>query len=135
MEAQSASITLVLQYYFPDWQAPENRKEWNVCLCPSHQEDTPSFSISFDRGACRCFACGFGGDIISIIRRMEGVDYSSALNVAERITSGSYKPVSRKSARKQGRRVFGEQRAHEFSGSGGSQQVSSRIRGRTAPWS
>lgn len=37
-----------------------------VC-CPFHQEDTPSFSYSPDKGVWRCFgACHFGGDVIAM---------------------------------------------------------------------
>lgn len=37
-----------------------------IC-CPFHQEDTPSFSYSADKGVWRCFgACKFGGDVIAM---------------------------------------------------------------------
>lgn len=37
-----------------------------VC-CPFHQEDTPSFSYSPEKGIWRCFgACKFGGDVIAM---------------------------------------------------------------------
>lgn len=37
-----------------------------IC-CPFHQEDTPSFSYSPDKGVWRCFgACKFGGDVIAM---------------------------------------------------------------------
>ena len=35
--------------------------------CPFHQEDTPSFSYSPEKGVWRCFgACKFGGDVIAM---------------------------------------------------------------------
>ena len=38
--------------------------------CPFHQEDTPSFSYSPERGTWRCFgACHVGGDVIDLHRK------------------------------------------------------------------
>ena len=48
-------------------------------LCPFHQEKTPSFSVSPDRGTYHCFGCGVGGDSISFVRETEGLDYVGAL--------------------------------------------------------
>lgn len=37
-----------------------------IC-CPFHDEDTPSFSYSSEKGVWRCFgACKFGGDVIAM---------------------------------------------------------------------
>jgi len=48
-------------------------------LCPFHQEKTPSFSVSPDRGTYHCFGCGVGGDSITFVRETEGLDYVGAL--------------------------------------------------------
>jgi len=48
-------------------------------LCPFHQEKTPSFSISPDRGTYHCFGCGVGGDAISFVRETEGLDFVGAI--------------------------------------------------------
>jgi DNA primase len=48
-------------------------------LCPFHQEKTPSFSVSPDRGTYHCFGCGVGGDSISFVREMEGLDFVGAI--------------------------------------------------------
>jgi DNA primase len=48
-------------------------------LCPFHQERTPSFSVSPDRGTYHCFGCGAGGDAISFVRETEGVDFVGAV--------------------------------------------------------
>jgi DNA primase len=44
-------------------------------LCPFHQEKTPSFSVSPDRGTYHCFGCGVGGDAISFIQELESLDF------------------------------------------------------------
>ncbi len=48
-------------------------------LCPFHQEKTPSFSVSPDRGTYYCFGCHAGGDAISFVREVEGLDFVGAI--------------------------------------------------------
>ena len=48
-------------------------------LCPFHQEKTPSFSVSPDRGTYHCFGCAVGGDSISFVRETEGLDFVGAI--------------------------------------------------------
>ncbi len=44
-----------------------------VC-CPFHNEDTPSFSYSADKGVWRCFgACHFGGDVVAMHQKHYGL--------------------------------------------------------------
>jgi DNA primase len=48
-------------------------------LCPFHQEKTPSFSVSPDRGTYHCFGCNAGGDSIQFVRETEGLDFVGAI--------------------------------------------------------
>lgn len=48
-------------------------------LCPFHQEKTPSFSVSPDRGTYHCFGCKAGGDAIAFVREIEGLDFVGAI--------------------------------------------------------
>lgn len=50
-----------------------------VACCPFHNEKTPSFYVSPDRGTYHCFGCGRGGDIYSFVQDFEGVDFKEAL--------------------------------------------------------
>lgn len=53
--------------------------------CPFHNEKSPSFIISPDRGTYYCFGCGAKGDIFSFVQEFEGLDFSGSLKVlAER---------------------------------------------------
>jgi DNA primase len=56
-------------------------------LCPFHAERTPSFGIDRDRELWHCFGCGAGGDVLELIRRLEGLggrpaDFGDTLAVA-----------------------------------------------------
>ena len=49
--------------------------------CPFHNEKTPSFFVSPDRGTYKCFGCGAGGDIFTFVEQFEGVDFVGALKI------------------------------------------------------
>lgn len=54
-------------------------------LCPFHQEKTPSFTVSVDKGLYYCFGCGEGGDVFTFLQRMDNLTFSEAVEVlAER---------------------------------------------------
>jgi len=54
-------------------------------LCPFHREKTPSFMVNRDKQIFHCFGCGKGGDVISFIQEMEGLEFKEALKIlAER---------------------------------------------------
>ncbi len=49
--------------------------------CPFHNEKTPSFFVSPDRGSYYCFGCNAKGDIFSFVEQFEGLDFVGALKV------------------------------------------------------
>ena len=49
--------------------------------CPFHNERTPSFFISPSRQTYHCFGCNKGGDVISFIEEIEGLDFQGALKL------------------------------------------------------
>lgn len=54
-------------------------------LCPFHQEKTPSFTVSADKGLYYCFGCGEGGDVVRFLERIENLSFSEAIEqLAER---------------------------------------------------
>jgi DNA primase len=52
-------------------------------LCPFHQEKTPSFHVSPERGTgtWKCFGCGKGGNAIDFVMEKEQVDFKTALRM------------------------------------------------------
>lgn len=50
-----------------------------VGLCPFHNEKTPSFSVSPQRGVFHCFGCGVGGDVISFLMKIENIPFYEAV--------------------------------------------------------
>ena len=49
--------------------------------CPFHNEKTPSFFVSKDRGNYYCFGCGAKGDIFTFVEEFEGLDFKGALKL------------------------------------------------------
>jgi len=47
--------------------------------CPFHDEKTPSFSVTPDRGIYKCFGCGKSGDSINFIMEHDGLSYVEAI--------------------------------------------------------
>ncbi len=55
------------------------------CLCPFHSEKTPSCVVYPHNDSFYCFGCHAGGDVITFIRQIEGLDYMDAVQMlAER---------------------------------------------------
>lgn len=50
-----------------------------VGLCPVHSEKTPSFEVNDAKGTFYCHGCGFGGDAITFLTRVEGMAFRQAI--------------------------------------------------------
>ena len=74
-------VVEVLSSYMKLEQSGKNFK----ARCPFHNEKTPSFFVSPERGSYYCFGCGAKGDIFSFVEGYEGVDFLGAVRIlAER---------------------------------------------------
>ncbi len=59
-------------------------RTYKAC-CPFHQEKTPSFTVSPDKGFFYCFGCQAGGDVFEFLMRIENLSFNEAARrLAER---------------------------------------------------
>jgi DNA primase len=56
-----------------------------VCLCPFHDDHSPSMCVVPAKQIFHCFVCGAGGDVFTFVRRYHSMDFREALQfLAER---------------------------------------------------
>ena len=53
-------------------------REWKAC-CPFHNEKTPSFTVSDEKGFYHCFGCGAHGDVIRWMTDQRGLQFMDAV--------------------------------------------------------
>ncbi|MBK9215569.1 MAG: DNA primase [Chloracidobacterium sp.] len=76
-----ADLVRIIQPYALDLK--KKGRNWMAC-CPFHQEKTPSFSVSPEKGFYKCFGCGKGGTAFNFLMEMEGLNFPEAVKrVAE----------------------------------------------------
>lgn len=77
-----ADIVNVISHYL---QVHKKGKDY-VCLCPFHDDHSPSMSISPDRQIYKCFVCGNAGNVFTFVQNYEKVSFPEAVGkVAEMI--------------------------------------------------
>ena len=60
------------------WQLRRDGRRWK-CLCPLHNEDTPSFTIYSDKNLWRCFGCNTRGSVIDLHAKLRGLSIGEAM--------------------------------------------------------
>jgi DNA primase len=66
-------------------------------LCPFHDEKTPSFTVSADKGFYKCFGCGAYGNAIDFVMRYENREFLEAIEILAEMHNLEI-PVERSSA-------------------------------------
>ncbi|MDR1663201.1 MAG: DNA primase [Endomicrobium sp.] len=72
----SSNIEFVVREYLPDLK--KAGRNWKAC-CPFHNEKTPSFVISLEKGIFRCFGCNTAGDVFKFIMLMDNISWLEAI--------------------------------------------------------
>ncbi len=73
-----ADITEVVSQYVS--LVPAGNGRMKAC-CPFHDEKTPSFYVSRDKGFYKCFGCSASGDVFKFVQAMENTDFIGARKI------------------------------------------------------
>ncbi|MFP4564502.1 MAG: DNA primase [Spirochaetia bacterium] len=57
----------------------KNNRYWG--LCPFHNEKTPSFSVTHDKGLFYCFGCGKGGTMFTFLQEIENCTFPESVEM------------------------------------------------------
>lgn len=66
------------------------------CPNPEHKDNTASFTVYEETDSFYCYGCGFGGDSVEFIRKMEDCDYQQAIKKIGEITGLSESEIKQK---------------------------------------
>jgi DNA primase len=75
-------IDILLEYYGGD--VPSGRG-WRSMVCPFHGDTVASASINLDEDRFRCHGCDVGGDVVDVVRTIEGLGFKEALEWFQRV--------------------------------------------------
>lgn len=68
----SSDIISIVREYLPDLKRAG--RNWKAC-CPFHNEKTPSFVVSPEKGIFRCFGCNTAGDVFKFVMLMDNLSW------------------------------------------------------------
>ncbi|MDR2811657.1 MAG: DNA primase [Endomicrobium sp.] len=72
----SNSIEFVVREYLSDLK--KAGRNWKAC-CPFHNEKTPSFVVSPEKGIFRCFGCNTAGDVFKFVMLADNISWLEAV--------------------------------------------------------
>lgn len=73
---QSADITDVISQYIPIEKKGRNF----VAICPFHDDNNPSLTISPDKQIYKCFVCGAGGNVFTFVQNFNNISFVEAVD-------------------------------------------------------
>jgi DNA primase len=75
---EKLDITAIVGEYVP--LVKKGSRYWG--LCPFHNEKTPSFAVTPEKGVYYCFGCHKGGSLLTFIMEMEKLSFVEAVQLA-----------------------------------------------------
>lgn len=88
----SVNIVDVIRSYIP----LEHKGKNYFCICPFHEDHSPSMSISEEKQIYKCFSCGAAGNVFTFVQNYENITFLEAveliaakngINLSTKITS------------------------------------------------
>lgn len=73
----NADIVSIIGSYLPLTQRGKNY----VCVCPFHDDHSPSMSVSSEKQIYKCFACGATGNVFTFVSEYENVPFIEAVAI------------------------------------------------------
>lgn len=73
----SANIVDIIGDYIP---LNQNGKNY-VCVCPFHDDHSPSMSVSKEKQIYKCFSCGATGNVFTFVQNYENVNFIQAVSI------------------------------------------------------
>ena len=72
-----ANIVDIIGGYIPLTQRGKNY----LCVCPFHDDHSPSMSVSAEKQIYKCFSCGETGNVFTFVSKYEGVSFIEAVAI------------------------------------------------------
>ncbi|MDF2635161.1 MAG: primase, partial [Pelosinus sp.] len=72
-----SDIVSILSDYVP--LKKKGKNYWGCC--PFHHENTPSFSVTPDKGFFYCFGCQSGGNVFNFLMKIENISFFDAVKM------------------------------------------------------
>ena len=85
-----------LSDYLSNFISLEKKGNSFVGKCPFHNEKTPSFSVSDEKGLFYCFGCGVGGNVFTFLKKYKNISFQEALKTIADYLGIELKTVSNK---------------------------------------
>lgn len=73
----AANIVDIIGGYIP--LTPKGKNY--VCVCPFHDDHSPSMSVSQEKQIYKCFSCGATGNVFTFVENYENVSFSEAVSI------------------------------------------------------
>lgn len=73
----ASNIVNIVGSYIPLTQRGKNY----VCVCPFHDDHSPSMSVSEEKQIYKCFSCGATGNVFTFVSEFENVPFIEAVSI------------------------------------------------------